>query len=159
MYDKILVPTDGSETAALGLIEAIRLAKTLGSRLRLVHIVDELLIVSPDAAGTNLGHVVDLLRSTGESVLAEAESRVSKAGVDVDTVLVEALGGQAGDQILQQARQWGAELIVCGTHGRRGIRRLVLGSDAEYIVRHASLPVLLVRQPAGTEKGAMKVPS
>jgi nucleotide-binding universal stress UspA family protein len=159
MYDKILVPTDGSEAAALGLIEAIRLAKALGSHLRLVHIVDELLIVSPDAAGATLGQIVDLLRSTGESVLAEAESKVSKAGVDVDTVLVEALGGQAGDQILQQAREWGAELIVCGTHGRRGIRRLVLGSDAEYVVRHASLPVLLVRQPAVREERATKVSS
>jgi len=62
-------------------------------------------------------------------------------------VLVEAMGGQAGDYIIREARQWRADLIVCGTHGRRGIRRLVLGSDAEYIVRHTPVPVLLVRSP------------
>ena len=152
MYDKILVPTDGSETAARGLTEAIRLAKSLGSHIRLVHIVDELLIVSPDAAA-NLGQVIELLRRSGEESLARGQSAASQAGVEVDTVLVEALGGWAGDQILQQARYWGAELIVCGTHGRRGIRRLVMGSDAEYIVRHASIPVLLVRSPEdGTDR-------
>ncbi|MGA7537737.1 MAG: universal stress protein [Steroidobacteraceae bacterium] len=50
-----------------------------------------------------------------------------------------------GACIVQRAREWPADLIVCGTHGRRGVRRLLLGSDAEYILRHTPVPILLVR--------------
>jgi nucleotide-binding universal stress UspA family protein len=80
-------------------------------------------------------------------MLDEGESIARAAGIEVDTVLVEAMGGQAGTDIVKQAMEWPADLIVCGTHGRRGVRRLVLGSDAEYIVRHTPVPVLLVRGP------------
>jgi nucleotide-binding universal stress UspA family protein len=52
------------------------------------------------------------------------------------------------DMILEEARQSGAELIVMGTHGRRGLSRVALGSDAELVLRESSVPVLLVRQPA-----------
>ncbi len=52
---------------------------------------------------------------------------------------------QVGECILRAAREYHADLIICGTHGRRGIRRLLVGSDAEYVVRHAPVPVLLVR--------------
>jgi nucleotide-binding universal stress UspA family protein len=148
MYKKILVPVDGSPTATSGLNEAIRLAKDQGSQLRLVHVVNELVVVSPDASGANLGRVIDVLRADGESLLDSAEAAARAAGVEVDTVLVEEMGGQAGVAILHQAEEWAADLIACGTHGRRGIRRLVLGSDAEYIVRHTPVPVLLVRSSA-----------
>jgi nucleotide-binding universal stress UspA family protein len=144
MYGKILVPIDGSETSAMGLNEAIRLAKNQGARIRLVHVVNELLVVLPDAY-INIGGVVDELRRAGKSVLDTSESTVRSAGVEVDTTLIEAMGNQAGDQIIRQAKEWGADLIVCGTHGRRGIRRIVMGSDAEYIVRHTPVPILLIR--------------
>jgi nucleotide-binding universal stress UspA family protein len=144
MYGKILVPIDGSETSAMGLNEAIRLAKNQGARIRLVHVVNELLVVLPDAY-VNIGRVVDELRRAGKSVLDMSESTVRSAGVEVDTTLIEAMGNQAGDQIIRQAKEWGADLIVCGTHGRRGIRRIVMGSDAEYIVRHTPVPILLIR--------------
>lgn len=136
MYKRILVPIDGSETATLGLNEAIKLAKNQGGNIRLVHVVNELILVSPYASAANLGQGIDILRSGGESLLNDAESVAHGAGVEADTVLVEAMGGQAGIRIVQQAQEWPAELIVCGTHGRRGIRRIVLGSDAEYVVRH-----------------------
>lgn len=144
MYRKILVPIDGSETSAMGLNEAIRLAKNQDARIRLVHVVNELLIVLPDAY-MNIGRVVDELRNAGKIVLDTSESTVRSAGVAVDTTLIEAMGNQAGDQIIRQAKEWGADLIVCGTHGRRGIRRIVMGSDAEYIVRHTPVPILLIR--------------
>jgi nucleotide-binding universal stress UspA family protein len=145
MYERILVPVDGSEPAAFGLNEAIKLAKNQGGNIRLVHIVNEWIVVSPETASVNLGQVIDILRNAGASLLDGAKSVARSAGVEVDTVLVEAMGGQAGDHIVQQAKEWRADLIVCGTHGRRGIRRLVMGSDAEYIVRHTPVPVLLVR--------------
>ena len=144
MYVKILVPIDGSETSAMGLNEAVRLAKNQGARIRLVHVVNELLVLLPDAY-INMGRVIDELRRTGKIVLETAESSVRSAGVQVDTTLIEAMGNQAGVQIVRQAQEWGADLIVCGTHGRRGIRRIVMGSDAEYIVRHTPVPILLIR--------------
>lgn len=145
MYGKILVPIDGSETANQGLNEAIKLAKNQGARIRLVHIVNELIMTAPGAYVTNFAQIIDILRTGGQGILAAGEDAVRSAGIEVDTAFVEAMGGQAGDHIVQQAKQWGADLIVCGTHGRRGLRRLVLGSDAEYIVRHTPVPILLVR--------------
>jgi nucleotide-binding universal stress UspA family protein len=145
MYKKILVPVDGSETANLGLNEAVKVAKNQGSRIRLVHIVNELIMGSGDTYAINFGSIFEMLRKDGEAVLNRAEALVRGAGVDVDTVLFEAMGGQAGAHIIEQAKLWPPDLIVCGTHGRRGLRRMVLGSDAEYIVRHAPVPVLLVR--------------
>ena len=60
-------------------------------------------------------------------------------------MLLERVGGQAAVLVIEQALEWPAELIVMGTHGRKGLKRIVLGSDAEYVVRHATVPVLLVR--------------
>jgi nucleotide-binding universal stress UspA family protein len=66
--------------------------------------------------------------------------------------MVEAFGAEAGERIIEQASAWPADLIVCGTHGRRGVRRILMGSDAEYILRHSSVPVLMVRCPETSER-------
>jgi nucleotide-binding universal stress UspA family protein len=145
MYSKILVPIDGSPTATRGLQEAVRLAGELGGHIRLVHIINEWIIGSPEGAAVNIGLVVDELRASGRAALHAAEEIVRDAGVSSDSVLLEEIGNQAGPAIVRQAMEWPAGLIVCGTHGRRGLRRIVMGSDAEYIVRRASVPVLLVR--------------
>jgi len=143
MYPKILVPIDGSDTAMLGLNEAIKLAKNQHSRIRLMHVVNETVVV--DAMAVNLTVISERLRRSGETLLSQMASRVRDVGVEVDTVLEEALGGRAGPRIVEQASGWRADLIVCGTHGRRGLQRIVMGSDAEYIVRHTPAPVLLLR--------------
>jgi nucleotide-binding universal stress UspA family protein len=145
MYKKILVPTDGSDTATSGLREAIKLAKNQNAQIRIVHVVDELVMVSPSAYAVVLDNVIDDLRAAGESVLASAQTIARDAGVTVDTRLIEAFGGRAGEHILKAAQEWTADIIVCGTHGRRGLRRIVLGSDAEYLVRRTTVPLLLVR--------------
>lgn len=150
MYQRILVPIDGSETATLGLHEAIKLAKNQGGTIRLVHVVNEMIAV--DATAVNLGVIIDRLREGGESLLGEAASAVRGAGIEVDTRLLEAVSGQAGIHIVQAAQDWPADLIVCGTHGRRGIRRIVMGSDAEDVVRHTPVPVLLVRSRDSADK-------
>jgi nucleotide-binding universal stress UspA family protein len=64
----------------------------------------------------------------------------------VETELFETMGGRASDCIVAAAKQWGADLIVMGTHGRRGMSRLSMGSDAELVVRSTPVPVLLVRE-------------
>lgn len=146
MYQRILVPVDGSPTSTRGLKEAIKLARLTGARLRLVHVVDELALASGLEAATMMtGEMVQLLREGGERLLARARASAEKAGVTADTVLGDSLAGRICDQVIDQARKWRADLIVLGTHGRRGLGRMLLGSDAEMIVRLASVPVLLVR--------------
>jgi nucleotide-binding universal stress UspA family protein len=149
MYQKILVPIDGSATAARGLTEAIALGRLTGARLQLVHVVDELSFALAAGEGlTYTGDMLNLLREAGAAMLAEAQARVQSAGLEVDTVLKDGLAGRVADLVLDQAQAWGAELLVLGTHGRRGIGRMFMGSDAESIVRQATMPVLLVRASA-----------
>jgi nucleotide-binding universal stress UspA family protein len=90
-------------------------------------------------------NVVDSLRERGKTILADSAALVRKQGLEPETVLLESIGGPAADLIVAQAKDYQAELIVMGTHGRRGFRRLALGSDAEQVVRLATVPVLLVR--------------
>jgi nucleotide-binding universal stress UspA family protein len=146
MYDRILVPIDGSPTATRGLSEAIKLANRRGGRLRLVHVVDELPIVVPAVGASDI--VMAQLRSAGESILKAGAAQARDAGVAVECRLIEEMGGQAGLRILEEAQSWDADLIVCGTHGRRGLRRVLMGSDAEYVVRRSPVPVLLVPNAA-----------
>ncbi len=131
IYGNILAPIDGSEIAARGLQEAIRLAKDQGARIQLLHIVSERVLLASNAYGSDMGTVFEALVMGGESLLDEAEAAAQTAGVEVDNVLFEAKGGRAGARIVKKAVEWPADLIVCGTHGRHGIRRMVLCSDAE----------------------------
>jgi nucleotide-binding universal stress UspA family protein len=146
MYQKILVPVDGSPTASRGLQEAIKLARLTGGRLRLMHVVDEISFASGmEAATMATGEMLQLLREGGALLLKKAAARVEKAGLGVDTVLCDSIAGRVCDHVVEQVHAWRADLIVLGTHGRRGVGRLLMGSDAEMIVRLASVPVLLVR--------------
>jgi len=145
MYKRILVPVDGSETAMVGLHEAIRLAKNQHATLRLFHVVNDFLMIASPEAAVYSHELLQSFLKRGEAILAEAASIARKEGLQPETKWVEALSGPAGASIVEQATTWPADLIVLGTHGRRGIRRLVMGSDAEYVVRTTPVPVLLVR--------------
>ena len=145
MYKRILVPIDGSEPATRGLGEAIKLAQNQGATIRLLHVVNEMVLLSADAYGANVASLLDNLRTGGELLLQEAEAAVRRARIEVDSELIEAMGASAGAEIVRQAVKWPADLIVCGTHGRRGVRRIVMGSDAEYVIRHTPVPVLVLR--------------
>jgi nucleotide-binding universal stress UspA family protein len=83
--------------------------------------------------------------AAGKKLLARAEAKVRKRGIEVDTVLLETVGRRVADLIIKQAKKWRADLIVLGAHGRRGLSRVVMGSDAELVLRKTPLPVLLVR--------------
>jgi len=143
-YRKILAAVDGSAASNKGLREALRLAKREGARLCLVHVVNEFYAF----AGMDGPAPVDLvpaLREGGKKILANARRMAERAGIKPTLAMRETIGGPAADAIVREARKWGADLIVLGTHGRRGVRRLVLGSDAEQVVRTSRVPVLLVR--------------
>ncbi len=145
VYRKILVPIDGSPASNRGLAEAIALARNQGATLRLVHVLDELILGPGAETVVYLGNTVDLLREAGAPIIAKAQAAVQASGLEAESIILEITGGRAADSIVAEAKAWGADLIVLGTHGRRGAKRLVMGSDAEEIVRTAPVPVLLVR--------------
>ena len=153
MYKRILVAIDGTPVSQRGLEEAILLARSLGSSLRLVHVVNKTPWISPGVDQSLLQHLIDDLRGTGECILHDAEAAARGAGLSVDCRLIEALGAEAGEYIVEETVSWPADLIVCGTHGRRGVRRLLLGSDAEHIVRSSPVPVLLIRASGKPPRG------
>jgi nucleotide-binding universal stress UspA family protein len=147
-YKRILVPVDGSRASHRGLREAMRLAKGQKARLQLVHVVDEhTVLVSGAQMGPYMANLMLVLRKWGRQVLNNAAALVRRHGLKCTTVLLESQAGPAAALIVRQARKSKADLIVIGTHGRRGVRRLIMGSDAEQIVRTAPVPVMLVRAP------------
>lgn len=148
MYQRILVPVDGSSTSDSGLAEAIRLAQLTHGRLRLLHVVDELSLGYGMSAYSGLaGDWLTILRQTGAEILDLGRAAANKAGVEVDTVLNDSFVGSLPHVVQTEAAGWKADVIVLGTHGRRGVSRLMLGSDAEKIIRSSLVPVLLVRAP------------
>ena len=146
MYQKILVPVDGSDTSLLGLNEAIRLAKNQKGALRLLHVVHDFLVAGGHGAAVYTSELRKELRERGEQILKDAAGVAHWQGVEPESRMVETPGGSVGAMIVEEAEKWPADLIVLGTHGRRGIRRLVMGSDAEYVVRTTPVPVMLVRE-------------
>ena len=146
MYKRILVAVDGSDTAARALEESIRLAKALQAQLRIVYVVD--------IVNVNLGadfpyppEISEAVAKTGRDILDKALAVARAAGVPAETGLIEIdlLGQRIPEMIVADAEAWPADLIVIGTHGRRGLSHLLLGSVAEGVVRVATKPVLLIR--------------
>ena len=150
MFAQVLVAVDGSATGNNGLKAAIGLASDQNAALTILHAVDDMASVSyvGDLGYVPSGFVdkvLDDLRANGRKVLAKAEALARDRGVEAKALLVETKGGSIADTILAQAKKLRADVIVLGTHGRRGLRRVVMGSDAEAVVRDARVPVLLVR--------------
>jgi nucleotide-binding universal stress UspA family protein len=146
MYQRILVAVDGSPTSDLGIREASMLGASHKAALRLVHIIDQqpaFGLVTP----RNIAAYQSGLRQAGERVLSDAMAAVCKSGLQPETKLVVLDGPQQHiyEAIAKEGDLWPADLIVIGTHGRRGFRRLILGSVAEGLIRVATKPVLLVR--------------
>lgn len=146
MYQRILVPVDGSPTSNLGVTEAVKLARLTGATLKFLHAVDMMsLALSPEISMATSPTVYDVLREGGKSILSAAAKVAKEAGIPCETVLTDTLSGRVCDVVSDEAAKWEADLIIIGTHGRRGVGRLLMGSDAEQISRHAPAPVLLVR--------------
>jgi nucleotide-binding universal stress UspA family protein len=148
MYGRILVAVDGSDTAQLALRQAIELARGQRSRLRLMHVVDELTGGGQRAA--TLDEFWRAARIAGERILESAQAQAAKAGVEAETKLVEnrtfgAVIRRVSNLIVDEAKRWPADLVVIGSHGRRGLSKLLLGSVADGVLRTSPAPVLLIR--------------
>jgi nucleotide-binding universal stress UspA family protein len=149
MFKRILVPVDGSRTATLGLNEAIKMATEGGATLYLLHVIDERVITQNVDAGAGMDmdmeRLFQALADAAKKILARAETLVRSQNIPVKCITAETLINNVADVIVAQAKKSHADVIVLGTHGRRGLRRLVMGSDAENVVRMSPVPVLLVR--------------
>jgi nucleotide-binding universal stress UspA family protein len=144
MYKQILCPVDGSPTSNRGMKEAIELAKNQNAKLRFIHVVDIYFPVMGGFGDFSYVDMTDVLRKNASKVIKKARSAAEKSGVVADASFAETLGGRPAEFILKEAKKWHADIIVMGTHGFRGVGRMVLGSDAEYVVRDSTVPVLLV---------------
>ncbi|MBC7469232.1 MAG: universal stress protein [Ramlibacter sp.] len=146
MYKRILVPVDGSPTSTKALTAALQLARDGGGRVLLLHVVEEMAFVDGyDLYGGQAGELLKVMREAGAKVLDEALAIAQSAGVEADKQLFDRFGERLGEIVANAAREWKADLIVLGTHGRRGIGRVLLGSGAEQIIRLAPTPVLVIR--------------
>lgn len=149
MYKRILVPFDDSDTSRKALESAIELARESGARLRIIHSLDELRFMAPYDYTVE---VLDAARSGANAALARALEVARAADVPAETALLEGLDLRLGDVVADDARAWSADLVVVGTHGRRGVGRVLLGSGAEQIIRLAPVPVLAVRSAPSRER-------
>lgn len=152
MYSKILVPVDGSATSDRGFAEALQLAKAVGATVTIVHVVDAYPMVAGMewATADTWQQLSDGLHSRGQGIVDAAHRTAVANGVTAETRLVEGRDGRVADEIVNLARSVPCDLIVMGTHGRRGFSHMALGSDAERVTRSSPVPVLLVRQPDAT---------
>jgi nucleotide-binding universal stress UspA family protein len=148
MYKRILVPIDGSDTAARGLAEALVLARELKSTIRLLNLTSDFALMVEMSGAFDVEKYRLGLNQFGQRLLANASKLAKEHGVTAETSLHDLRGGRVADAIVEEARTSRCDLIVIGTHGRRGVSRAMMGSDAENVARNSPVPVLLVREPA-----------
>ena len=154
MYRHIFVAIDDSPTSRKALKEAISLAKIHGATLEIAHAIDENLVHVFHSKGmttTTRKELKKVLRTDAEACLEHAVERARKAGVEAAPRLLRGHGEHSSDVIASAIRESGADLLVVGSHGRRGVRRLFLGSVAENLVRKVGISVLMVRGPEPAE--------
>ena len=150
MFKRILVPVDGSQTSTKALVTALQLARESGGRVRVAHLLDELAYLSGYEYSVDF---VRIAREEAEKVVRAAMEVAKASGTPCDSRLVEVPGRRLGDVVADEAQSWEADLIVVGTHGRRGVGRVLLGSGAEQVIRLAPVPVLSIRGDDGATPG------
>lgn len=158
MCRSILVPIDGSPTSNRGLEVAIGLASEQKAKICLLHVVDELVVVG-GADGMSfvpasyIDEFIGALRAGGQGFSPEPRRRrASMASKSRPCCWKPSVGGSP-IKLSSKRRKWRADVIMLGTHGRRGLSRVVMGSDAELVLRETPVPVLLVRSPLRPRKG------
>ncbi|WNC91610.1 universal stress protein [Paraburkholderia sp. FT54] len=145
MYKRILVAIDGSETSEHAFDSALQIARANDAQLQPLYVVDNPLMTY-DASGYDPTILRDACIEEGQRLMADALARMKHENVAGVPRIVDVapIGEDISERIRISANEFNADLLVLGTHGRRGFKRLFLGSVAERVVRSASLPVLLV---------------
>lgn len=146
MFKRVIVPVDGSQTSNKALTVALQMARDSGGSVRIIHVIEG------SNYGSNImqiegfsGDAMQPIRSAAKKILDDAMALAEPFGVQTDTKLFDTVDGRLADAVGNAATEWQADLIVVGTHGRRGIGRILMGSGAEQIMRQAPIPVLVIR--------------
>ncbi len=139
--EKVLVATDGSEDSELAIQRAVDLSKKTGSELHMVYVMLVSHWMTPDTLSDSQYR---RLKEEAESLLDKQAEKAKSAGGDVRQAHLQT-GRRADEEIINLAEEIGADVIVVGSTGGGTISRAIMGSDAESIVRHAAIPVLVVR--------------
>ena len=157
MFKRILVALDGSPASNAGLNSALDLAADQQATLVALNVIDDnALPIGLDGSvhpAAYLDAYFAANERNGRKILDRAAAAARARGVKLEPVILRPQGGSVADVIVAQQRKLKADVIVLGTHGRRGLRRMLMGSDAEAVVRRAPVPVLLVR---GTSRATRK---
>jgi nucleotide-binding universal stress UspA family protein len=142
MYKKILIATDGSDHSEEAEKHGLTLAKQLGASVTALYVVEAThpsrTIVSPPSL--KMGEHLEEMEKKGKEIVEEVAQKGEEMGVDVDPVVVD---GHPANQIIKYSANF--DLVVMGTLGISGFSHLLMGSVAEKVVRHAPVPVLVVR--------------
>ncbi len=138
----ILVPTDFSAGSQTALEHATALAKAFSAKLVVLHVIETYTHTVTESL--QIVNVYELVRTAVEPVLEQMVQDLRKDQVSASSLLVK---GTAYEEVVAKAKEVGADLIVMGTHGRRGVSSVFMGSVAERVVRTAPCPVLTVRTP------------
>lgn len=144
-YQNILVPVDGSETSYAAVAQAAELAKAFGGKITVVQVLAlDPYIAAEYISATQTNDLIERARNSVLKTLEEAAAKFSDLGIPVEAKLLE--GQVVHREIIREAETSKADLIVIGSHGRTGLKRLFLGSVAQSVLGEAHIPVLVVRQ-------------
>jgi universal stress protein A len=139
-FRKILIAVDESAFAARAADSGFELARLLGAEVALIHVVDPSLVAAPES-GIPAGELMSMAEQDGKRLVAAFSQRALLQPPPLEFVHV----GKPAAEIVRAAKEWPADLIVIASHGRGGVQRLLLGSVAEAVMRHAACPILVVR--------------
>ena len=139
LFEKILVPLDGSEHSIRALKMAVQIAQKFNGKITLIHVYSiGGLAISP----TPVYEFIEAIRHVGASILADGEKRGKAEGVQAETLLIE---GHAVEQIVKTCGEGKFDLIIMGARGLSKIQEMLLGSVSDGVTRHACCPVLVVK--------------
>jgi nucleotide-binding universal stress UspA family protein len=145
MYQHVLISTDGSDIAQKGVDHGLELARATGARATIVAVIDTAFPYVAEAGGVNAVYYeyASVQRGAAERFLVAAVDQARGLGVEAETICVEDLPPAQG--IVETATSRGCDVIVMSSHGRRGLRRMILGSVAAEVLASSAVPVLVVR--------------
>ena len=136
----VMVATDFSPLSEKAIDYAVMIAKQFGAKILIMHVLDPITVTTTDAL--MFSDNSEALRKMAEEMMKNLADILKEKGVSIETALLK---GAAASEIISKAAQAGVDVIIMGTHGRKGIEHLILGSVAEKVVRSATCPVMVVR--------------